>query len=174
MKFDAHIPTEILRPFIKTYLIIESQGETVNRVLPDTSLVMAFRFRGQVSYATEDTGNNFPSSSLSGLRKSLRLFNYSTDAGNILVIFKEASAAVFFKQPIHELYNETVSLDNFISHQAVSDIEEQLAAAKNNTQRITVIEKFLLAKLYHPKPDRLYFTRDKLVGCFYQRIGTSS
>lgn len=33
MNIDAHIPTEPLRPFIKTYLIIENQDELVNRVL---------------------------------------------------------------------------------------------------------------------------------------------
>jgi len=50
MNIDTHIPTELLSPFFKTYLIIESQDELVNRVLPDTSLAIAFRYKGQVNY----------------------------------------------------------------------------------------------------------------------------
>jgi len=123
MNINSYIPTELLRPFIKTYLIVESQDELVNNILPDTSLVMAFRYKGRLHCVANDTKNYLPYSSLSGLRKSLRLFNYSKDTGNILILFKEAGAAAFFKEPLHEIFEENVSLDNFISPQKVSIIE---------------------------------------------------
>jgi AraC-like DNA-binding protein len=147
-----------MRPFIKTYLIIESQDELVNNVLPDTSLVMAFRYKGRLHCVANDTKNCLPSSSLSGLRKSLRLFNYSKDTGNILILFKEAGAAAFFKEPLHKLFGENVSLDNFISHQKLSIIEEELAEAKSNLQRIDLIERLLLSELCDYKPDNLILT----------------
>lgn len=50
MKIDDCMPTELLRPFIQTYKIIESQDELVNRVLPNTSLAIAFRCKGRVNY----------------------------------------------------------------------------------------------------------------------------
>jgi len=158
MTISAHIPTELLRPFIKTFLIVESQDELVNNVLPDTSLVMAFRYKGRLHYVTNDTKNALPSSSLSGLRKSIRSFNYSKDTGNLLVIFKEAGAAAFFKQPLHELFEENVSLDNFINRQKLSTIEEQLSRSKNNFQLIDLIERFLLSELCDNKPDNLILT----------------
>ena len=123
-------------------------------MLPGTSLVIAFQFKGRVSCGT----NNLPTSSVSGLRKSLRLFNYSKDAGNILVIFKEAGAAAFFKNPLHKLFEEIVPLDNFISHQNLSNIEERLAEATNNRERIDLVEQFLLAELYDHSPDQLILT----------------
>ena len=151
MTIAAIKPGESLSPFILTYLIIDSQEGGTNNVLPDTSLVMAFHYKGKIS----DTGGTLPSSSVSGLRKSLRSFNYSKDTGNILVLFKEGGAAAFFKNPLHHLFNETVSIDQWISHRELAIIEEQLAGAKNNTQRINRLESFLLSSLYGHKPDKL-------------------
>jgi len=155
MKIDAYIPKELLSPFILTYLIIESQDEAVNKVLPDTSLVLAFRYKGRLSYVADNKETSLPFATVSGLRKTMRLFNYSKDTGNILVLFKEAGAAAFFKNPLHELYDETVSLENFISQHSVSIIEKQLAEARDNTQRIVLIDKFLLSIMSGQKPDIL-------------------
>jgi len=158
MNIEAHTPTELLRPFIKTYITIESQGELTNNVLPDTSPVLAFRYKGKLHYVEGDIKIDLPPSSISGLRKSRRSFNYLKDTGNILVIFKEAGASAFFKEPLHELFGESVSLNNFISRQKLSIIEEQLYEAANNARRIDLIEKFLLVKLYNYQPDKLIST----------------
>jgi len=155
MRINALTPTELLRPFILTYVIIDSPEEGINRVLPDTSLVMSFHYNGRVSCVDDNTDLNLPSSSISGLRKSLQSFHYSKGTGNILVLFKEAGAAAFFKNPLHQLYNETVSLDQFISRLDVATIEEQIAEAKTDAQKIDRIEKFLLAALHNHTPDRL-------------------
>ena len=163
MNINSYKPSELLRPFILTYIIVESQYESVNRVLPDTSLVMAFRYKGRLSYTTDVVKNDLPSSSISGLRKSLRLFNYSKGTGNFLILFKETGAAAFFKNPLHTLFEESVSLDNFIPHQNLSAIEEQLAEAKSNSQRINLIEQFLLSELYNHKPDKLILTALKKI-----------
>jgi AraC-like DNA-binding protein len=163
MNINSYKPTELLRPFILTYIIVESQEKGVNRVLPDTSLVMAFRYKGRLSYTAGVIKNDLPSSSVSGLRKSLRLFNYSKGTGNLLILFKEAGAAAFFKTPLHTLFEESVSLDNFIPHQNLSIIEEQLAEAKNNSQRIDLIERFLLSELYNPEPDKLILSALKKI-----------
>jgi AraC-like DNA-binding protein len=155
MHINALIPTKLLRPFILTYLIIDSPEEWVNKVLPSTSLVMAFHYKGRVSCLSDHTNIHLPSSSISGLRKSTRSFHYSKGAGNVLVLFKEAGAAAFFTHPLHHLFNETVSLDQFISHRNLAIIEEQIAEAKNDAQIIDRIEKFLLSALYDHTPDKL-------------------
>jgi AraC-like DNA-binding protein len=155
MRISALIPTEVLRPFILTYLIIDSPEEGVNKVLPDTSLVMSLHYKGSVSCVADNTEINLPSSSISGLRRSMRSFHYSKGTGNILVLFKEAGAAAFFKNPLHHLFNETVALDQFIPHRDVAIIEEQIAGAKNDAQIIHRIEKFLISALYDHTPDKL-------------------
>ena len=155
MRINALTPTKLLRPFILTYVIIDSPEEWVNRVLPDTSLVMSFQYKGRVSCVADNTDINLPSSSISGLRKSLGSFHYSKGTGNILVLFKEAGAVAFFENPLHHLYNETVSLDQFISRLDLAIIEEQIAEAKTDAEKIDRIEKFLLAALCNHTPDKL-------------------
>jgi AraC-like DNA-binding protein len=151
----SYIPSTLLRPFIKSYLIIESSDAMVNTVLPDTSLIIAVRLKGDVSYKSEFAGNNLPAAAITGLRKSARHIRYSECAANLLVIFKETGAAAFFKEPLHELFDESVSLDSFIAQSKLSIIEEQLGEAPGNIRRIAIIEKFLLSRLYNHTTDEL-------------------
>ena len=158
MNIDLHLPTELLKPFIKAYRIIESQDCLVNRVLPDTSVAIAFRYKGQVNYMSSDNVRELPVSAISCLRKSVRLIRYSENTATIIVLFKEAGATFFLKEPIHELFEETVSLDNFVRRQKILGIEEHLVEADNNHKRIAIIEKFLLSLLHNQKADELIFT----------------
>lgn len=155
MNIEDHIPTTQLQPFIRTYKIIESQDEAVNRVLPDTSFALAFRYKGQVNYLTGSHLQQLPATLITGLRTSVRLINYLQNTATIIVQFREGGAAAFFREPLYELFGESVSLDNFISRQKISVIEEQLAEATDNPQRIIIIERFLLSVLNTPKQDPL-------------------
>ena len=163
MKLEEYIPTELLRPFIKSYRIIESQGEMTNRVLPNTSLAIAFRYKGQVTYKSDNTQTFLPASTISGLRKSVRLIHYQENTATIIVLFKETGAKAFFEEPIYELFEESISLDIFIKQQKIAIVEEQLAEAKNNHHRIAVIEQFLLSKL-------CIYTTDKLISTAVEKI----
>ncbi|MBI1769019.1 MAG: helix-turn-helix transcriptional regulator [Bacteroidetes bacterium] len=153
-----YLPTELLRPFIKTYKIVESHDEVVNRVLPNTSIAIAFRFKGQTNYITGNAKNSLSTSTITGLRKSVRLINYLKDSSTLVVLFKEIGAIAFFKEPLHELFEESVSLENFVNTRELSMVEEQLAEAQNNTQRVNIIDQFLLTKLYSLKSDKLIST----------------
>lgn len=155
---EAHTPIVQLQPFIKTYLVIESQEEIVNRVLPGTAPAMAFRYKGQANYLSGNALLTLPATVVSGLRKSVRLIHYTKNTGNIIVVFKEAGAAAFFKEPLQELFEESISLNDLVAQQQISIIEEQLAAAQNTLQRIAVVEQFLLSKLLHAKKDQLVET----------------
>jgi AraC-like DNA-binding protein len=158
MNVNAYAPAELLKPFIKTYLIIESLDEIVNRVLPNTSLAIAFQYKGQVNYVMDNNICKVPTSAISGIRKSVRLINYLKDTATIIVLFNEGGMSAFFREPLHELFEESVSLDNFITQQKTLVIEEQLAEAQNNNQRIAIVEQFLLSKLCYRKPDKLILT----------------
>ena len=155
MKMEEYIPSALLRPFIKAYRIIESRDELVNRVVPNTSFAIAFRFKGQVSYV-DDTGKTaLPVTVFSGLRKSVRLINYAPQTAAIIVQFEETGVSAFFKHPLHELFEESVSLDTFFPRSEISIIEDRLAEAGNNGARIAIVEQFLYSKIIYNKPDKL-------------------
>jgi AraC-like DNA-binding protein len=158
MNITECLPTESLRSFIKAYLIIESHAEVVNRVLPDTSMAIAFQYRGQVNYVTDNKLSKVPASAISGLMRSVRLINYLKDTSTFIILFSATGTSAFFKQPMYELFEESVSLDNFIGQDQISFIEEQLAGAENNHQRVAMVERFLLSKLFRQDRDRLILT----------------
>ncbi len=155
MRFDCYIPCDILKPYIKTFAIAETEEEQAYKVLPDTGLVIGFQYTGRLWHQTQDKQVLLDSAGLTGLHDSYRIFKNSTDIGTVLVYFKETGAAAFFKQPIHELFRESVSLDNFMLRSELLLLEEQLCEAAADDIRIQVIERFLLSKLQHPEPDQL-------------------
>lgn len=117
MKLEEYLPTAILRPFIKACRIIESQDEVVNRILPNTSIALAFRCKGQVSDISDNTSEPLPRTSISGLRKSVRRIHYADNSATLVVLFGEAGAGAFFRPGIFELFEQSVSLDQFVSKQ---------------------------------------------------------
>lgn len=152
MHIEKHIPVAILQPFIKSFMIIESEFPVQNQILPDTAVVMAFRLRGTV---TEKDQGLLPAAALGGLRKTYRLLSYGGNTANLLIVFREDGAAAFFKEPMHELFGGSASLDNFIRRQQLDDIREQLAAAPDNRACIDIIQRFLLTAWKQAKPDLL-------------------
>jgi len=92
---------------------------------------------------------------LAGLQKSYRLINYDTDTSAIIVIFKETGLSAFFRQPLHELFGQSISLDNFFSTSAILNLEDQLTNCKTNAERIAALEQFLLSKLIDSNTDIL-------------------
>lgn len=152
---EAYAPTAVLQPFIKAYKIIESEDELLNRVIPNTSFAIAFRFKGQIAYLDAAGKTVLPAAVFSGLRKSVRLINYASQTAALIVQFQETGLAAFFKQPLYELFEKSVALDHFIPQSELSRIEELLAEAENNRSRITIVEQFLYAKLLLHKPDQL-------------------
>lgn len=163
MKLEEYQPTELLKPFIKAYRIVESEDEITNRILPNTSFALAFRYKGQVSYKSDNKQELLPTSTISGLRKSVRLIHYIKDSATIIVLFKETGARAFFNEPLYELFEESISLDTFIKQHNIEIIEEQLAEAQNNIQRIAIVEQFLLSKLCSYTPDKLILTAVKII-----------
>ena len=156
MNVTRYLPADVLKPFVKAFMIIESETGCTNMLLPDTALVLAFRFKGHTRDAagSADAGS-LPSAVLTGLRRSARLLAYGASTANVLVIFQEGGAAAFFRQPLHELFDCSTPLSGLIRRQQIEDAEEQIAAAPDNRQRIIIAERFLITQLIGIRPDGL-------------------
>jgi AraC-like DNA-binding protein len=155
MHMQQYRPAGTLQPFVKSFMIIESEQGMSNNLLPDTSIIMAFRLKGKVVQAGEGIDNELPLSVISGLRKTSRTVRYATGTATLLVIFKEGGAAAFFDGSMHELFESTVSLDSLVPRSKLEAVEEQLAEAANNRECIEIIEQYLLSALHYRRPDLL-------------------
>lgn len=155
MKITDFAPSQMLRPFIKCYRIVEGQDELTNRVLPNTSLAIAFRLGGQVSYAAGMEVGKLPAFTLSGLRKSARLINYSNTTSTLVVLFQEGGASAFFKDPLHELFERTLPLESLVHPRDLSLLEEQLFEAADQKGRALIADQFFRNKLKETEIDKL-------------------
>ena len=152
---EKYLPCAILQPFVKHFLIIDSEHGMENRILPDTSIVMAFRLKGQLAYTENGTYHNLPLSVITGIRESSRVISYSKDTATLLVAFNEGGAAAFFKEPLHELSGISISLDHLVQGPKIHAIEEQLAEAPGNREKVKIVEQFLLSELKKTQADLL-------------------
>ncbi len=155
MKFDTYIPCDALKPYIRALVISESSGEQVYKVLPGTEVVIGFQYRGALSRIEDGKEVSLTGSGVSGLHDTFSIFKNTVGTGTLLVYFKEGAFSNFFSQPLHELFSESVSLDNFLLRSELLILEEKLQSAKADEERIKTIEAFLLSRLKQIPVDAL-------------------
>ncbi|MBE7170267.1 MAG: helix-turn-helix transcriptional regulator [Williamsia sp.] len=153
MRFELFHPCAALTPYIASFVIAESEATLPYAVLPDTSLVMGFQYKGRLA-AVSGTGAQQPLSTIgiTGLHMECRHFQNLLPTGTVLVRFKPGGAAAFFRQPVNELFGQSLSLDLFTPPAAIRFVEEQLGEAHSDAARIKVIESFLMScKMSRPQ-----------------------
>ncbi|HVV06609.1 MAG TPA: helix-turn-helix transcriptional regulator [Puia sp.] len=156
MKYSKFLPSPALQPYVREFIILESDLYFDSRTIPDTALVMTFRYKGKVWKLEGEKEESLPATGISGLRKSVRLFQYEKQTANLLVVFKEGGMNAFVRQPAHELFELNISSDNLFPASQLDELLEQLAGAATDEARVDVAETFLLTKLHAcNKPDPL-------------------
>jgi AraC-like DNA-binding protein len=155
MKVEKFFPSAQLLPFIRELLIIESDLDICSKTIPDTSMVMAFRYMGRVVRMQGEEQLALPSTAIAGLRKSVRQFAYTKHTANLLVIFTPGGINAFSRLPAHELFEQHIEAENIFHAEDLREILERLSEAENNQRRIELIQSFLQERLTNNKPDAL-------------------
>lgn len=155
MTITDYQPQLKLQKFIQVYKFIESDSDIINHVLPGASLALSFRIAGDVGYVYNNDETLLPSATLAGLRKTSRSISYRPRTKNIVVLFTPIGASVFFREPLHLFYDQTVALENVVDMEDVVDVQERLLASASIAQQLEEIERFLLLKLRDPSTDAL-------------------
>lgn len=169
MKFDKHFPTERLKPYIKYFVVSESELENEYKVFPSSGLVIGFQYKGQLSTLTANPENKLNSAGITGVSDSYKIFKNSADIGTVLIYFTETGFTHFASNPANELFNLSISLDDIFDKNSVTEIEEKLAIATTDKQRIKTVEQFLVSQLKDFQTDKLIVEAVKLI---YQSNGT--
>lgn len=155
MKFDVHLPCDRLLPYVKHIVILENEHSAAYKVLPDTALVIGFQYSGRLSYIEQGRETLLSTAGVTGLTNSCRVFSNTTGVGTVLVFFRENGAACLLRAPIHELFDESLSLLHFFDRSFLAETEERLALCVNDHDRIRVVESFLIGQLRERTPDLL-------------------
>ena len=169
MKFDRHFPTEPLKPYIKYFVVSENELESEYKVFPSLGLVIGFQYKGHLTTIRNNAECRLTSAGISGISDSYKIFKNSADIGTVLVYFTEIGFMHFSSNPTNELFNLSISLDDIFEKNNVTEVEEKLAIAHTDKQRIKIVEQFLLAQLRDIETDKLIVEAVKLI---YQSKGT--
>lgn len=163
MNLQRFLPAISLQPYIREFILIETEDVTDSTVIPDTSLVMSLQYRGQVVKKLSDGKDTLPGIVVSGLRKSVRHFVYTKQTANFLVVFREGRISAFSRMPANELFDLSISADNLFPRPDLDQLLELLAEATTDLERVRKVESFLLAHLANAKQDALIIDAVKLI-----------
>lgn len=155
MRLRTYLPCDILQPYVKSIDIQETITETVYKVLPDTSLVMGFQYKGALSTFLGLQETRLSPYGITGMPDRFRLFKNTADTGTVLVFFKVAGAVMFFRESLHEFAGRSVSLDNFLLQSELSLLEEQLQESGTDAKRVRLVEEFLLSRITPGSKDEM-------------------
>lgn len=154
-RFLRFEPCELLRPFVSHFAISESDAAAEYAVLPDTGLVLGFQYRGSLARLGADAPRSLAPIGITGLQPGRAIFANPAAVGSVLVFFRPAGAAQFFRIPLHELFAASVSLDSFLPAGELAEIRELLHFAASDQTRVRVVENFLLVRLQSQPADLL-------------------
>ena len=150
-----YIPCDILKPFVKSYAVYFTKDASAYKVLPETGLVIGFQFKGKLKYINNEKDIPLSTAGVTGINDSFRVFKNEANTGTVLVCFKPAGATIFFKEPLHELFRQSISLDNFMLRSVLLLLEEKLCEADSDKKRIDIVEKFLISRMISTEQDKL-------------------
>lgn len=138
---------------MKRFLVVEFPTPREDSHLPDTGLTAAFPFRGECRL---EDGRNAPHAAVTGLYDRLRYHAHGKGNSVVVAAFTPTGAAAFLPNPLDQLANTTVAMDELIGDApALARLDEQLAKAPNHFRRVQHVETFLTARVGATPPDPL-------------------
>jgi AraC-like DNA-binding protein len=148
-------PGEKLAAVIREFTIVETgPDEEATRVLmPDSGVIVGFRFGGSATLLENDQSTQMPGVTLAGLRSTARRMRTSPAGRMILAVFRATGASQFFPQPLHELFGRTAALDDLVRHSAAEETQTRIAEAADHSERAAIFEEFLLGRQIDRGPD---------------------
>jgi AraC-like DNA-binding protein len=153
MKITVLEPGERLAPFLRDFTVVETDLEETRTLLPNSGLIVGFRFGGSATQLDGRTPGPLPEAAIVGARTTARLVRTSAKGGIVLATFREGAASHFFALPLHELFAETIPLEDLAPRHEVDEACSRIVEAPDQTQRIAAFEQFLLARLLPNAPD---------------------
>ena len=150
MRYQFVTPSPILAPYIKHYWMLETEaheGNVSERVVPTGNPQLMFHYRTPFTMQFPDQQVRQQARSfISGV--SSRYMDAITQgpSGVIAVDFYPYGACNFFRFSQNELEDQSIHLEDIFSG-PVKDLEEQICECSNLSDRISLIENFLIEKL---------------------------
>lgn len=152
MTMTSIVPPNALRPYVREFIVVETETPFESTVLPDTGVVAGFRFRGAGKMRDGENTIDLPRFVVSGLRDTKRNILH-TPGGILLTAFTAGGASAFFREPLHLLYNHSIPLDCLVPGRTLRPLEDTLMDGDTPLVRAHAMARFLIQNLRQNTPD---------------------
>jgi AraC-like DNA-binding protein len=147
-------PSETLSGFVRRFEIVETTEEMTRTLLPETGLVIAFRYAGSAALLAAGARRAVPDTAITGPRTTARRINTSAGGGLVVAKLHAACAGRFFGVGADELFGEVLSLDEVVRPSEVARTSSAMLRARGDAERIAIFERFFhaIARPWQPDP----------------------
>jgi hypothetical protein len=153
MSYCISNPSTVLSKFVKQYWSIEdcltSSKEHVQRIVPNGLIELMF-YLGDLPKSIDENKNFSENSLVTGQLNEYYDIKVTGNLSMFSITFQPYGLSVFFDIPVNEFCNQNVPL-KYILKEAVSELEVKLYNSKSFTERVVIVEKFLLQRLKEAK-----------------------
>lgn len=147
MRFHLFTPSERLRPYVKQYWVMESQGSEPDlgeRIIPTGNVQMLLHYRNPFTlFAPDATCSRQPGQLASGLSGSWNDVSTNGETGVFAITFHTSGACQFFPFPMEKLDEQTVELAD-IYDTDIRFLTEKLGNTRTHTEKFDLVESFLM------------------------------
>jgi AraC-like DNA-binding protein len=168
MVIKQFAPSAVLAPFIRVYEIIETQDAVTRTLLPDTCVIIGFRYAGSSTLLNDPPQNGdtprppLPNICVTGLRTSVREMHTAANSGVILAKFRAAGAAPFFRAALHHLFGVSCSLPDL--GDGDGDRIRAIIDAATDDERVARVEQYLLTRHQPIEPNTVVSAALRAIG----------
>ncbi len=174
MKYQIFKPHKVLESIVKFYWTLEVPYDPKNqkqKIVPDGCIEMTFNFADKIKRFTSETDFILhPNAMVMGQRTKsfdiLPIGNVDTFA----ICFYPIGFANFVKMPLENLVDKETPISELFGQVEANILEQQMIKANGTTQRIDIIEAFLL-KLLNDKTTIINIVKST-VGVLLKSNGT--
>jgi AraC-like DNA-binding protein len=170
MEYKEYAPCHQLAKYIECYWFAYSDKPPFREkesLIPDGTIELIFNFGDSYAQISGDRKIEIKGSHVIGIRKESLIISQTTKQNLFCIRFKLGGIYPFFKIPVHLFANGFFQLQELFGNE-FAELEERLYEAADNSQRIVLVEYYLLKKLHYKLDDYLF------VGKCYQAIFSSN
>lgn len=155
MRVKIFKPGPLSAPFVRTFTVIEAQEETTRTLIPEPGAVLGFRYRGHSEQLEAGTAVRLPDMVCTGIRETVRHMRTSAGGGIVVAALRETAFAELFTESPHELPGTSMPLEELVSRYEIERIASTMRNATDDEARVSIVERFLLARRLHGRADSL-------------------
>jgi len=141
-------PNQILKEYVKEFLIVEASDLVCLETLPSTSVSLNYILNGAITMKQKNnTPISLPKAFAFGIARTSLHFEFSNSTTLFVIIFNPGMASSIIKTPINDFYEKFISFDDFFNPNQLSYLNQIFSNYNNYDILIDKIQEFLLIEI---------------------------